>query len=97
MKILIYENRKADPICWDASTPEKEEAALRCLFKLLDDEWECYADIHGHHYDLYMKARKGQFDAIKHLLHLRRGYEYEEYRWGELIDPIQEIAQETTP
>lgn len=91
MKILVYENLKADPVYWDASIPEKEEAALRCLFKLLD-EWECYSDIHGHHADLYRQARKGRFEAIKQLLYLRRGYVYENYRWGEVIDPTRKEA-----
>jgi hypothetical protein len=28
MKILRYENRKCDPVSFDASTPEKENAAF---------------------------------------------------------------------
>lgn len=90
MKILIYENRKSDPTYWDASTPEKEEAALWCLFKLLDEEWECYEDLHGFHLDLYRKAKRGQFAALKQLLHVRKEYEYEHFSWGELLDPLQE-------
>jgi hypothetical protein len=43
MKILIYSNRKCDPIYFDASTPEKEKKAYLALFKILDESWKCYS------------------------------------------------------
>ena len=45
MKILVYGNRKIDDIYWDASTPEKERAALRCLFNYLKDSWKSYGSL----------------------------------------------------
>jgi len=45
MKILKYTNRKIDDTYWDASTPEKETVALRCLFKELKYWNRDYADL----------------------------------------------------
>jgi len=45
MKVLKYENRKADAVLFDISTPEKEAAAYLRLFKILDEEWQCYVDL----------------------------------------------------
>ena len=45
MEILIYENRKIDPMAYDISTPEKEAAAYLAVFKMLDEEWDVYCDI----------------------------------------------------
>jgi len=42
VKILLYENRKIDPICWDVSTPEKEKAGFLALFNYLDKDWGYY-------------------------------------------------------
>lgn len=42
MKVLHYSNRKCDGMYWDASTPEKEAAAIRKLFEYLKDYWEVY-------------------------------------------------------
>ena len=47
MKMLMYGNRKVDSIYWDASTPEKEAAAYKCLFLLLKDDWHCYSYLEG--------------------------------------------------
>jgi hypothetical protein len=44
MKVLVYGNRKSEEM-WDASTPEKEEAAFKALFKFLDEEWDCYCEL----------------------------------------------------
>jgi hypothetical protein len=43
MKILRYGNRKQDDMFWDASTPEKERAALRRLFEFIDETWQVYS------------------------------------------------------
>ncbi len=45
MKVLQYGNRKEPPWYLDASTPEKEAAALKCLFLHLKYNWNCYADM----------------------------------------------------
>lgn len=37
MKVLIYENRKYDPIMYDISTPEKESAAFLDIFDKVDE------------------------------------------------------------
>jgi len=42
MKVLMYGNRKEDPSYWDISTPEKEEAGFRCLFRHLDENWQMF-------------------------------------------------------
>ncbi len=41
-KALKYGNRKEESTYWDASTPEKEAAALQLLFKHLDEDLRCY-------------------------------------------------------
>jgi hypothetical protein len=42
MKVLTYSNCKQDPVYWDISTPEKEEAGFRCLFRHLDENWHMF-------------------------------------------------------
>ena len=44
-RILIYENRKTDPVFWDATTPELEAGAVLALFKHLDKDWQVYAGL----------------------------------------------------
>lgn len=44
-KVLIYGNRKCEDLIWDISTPEKEEAAYRALFIMLDTQWLCYSEL----------------------------------------------------
>lgn len=45
MKVLKYGNRKEPEWFLDASTPEKEVSALRCLFLHLKHNWHAYADM----------------------------------------------------
>lgn len=45
-KVLMYENRKVDPICWDASAPKEEAAALLCLVRHFED-WQFYHMLKG--------------------------------------------------
>ncbi|TLZ49519.1 MAG: hypothetical protein E6K18_08015 [Methanobacteriota archaeon] len=47
MKVLIYENRKQDPIIFDVSTKEKYHDALRALFAHLDVDWMAYDSLKG--------------------------------------------------
>jgi len=85
-KVLIYENRKTDPICWDASTPELENQAFLALFHLLDEEWDVYLDlkedkqpalIGQNQVALYHKAKQGDVLSCRRLLSQRLRYEYE--------------------
>lgn len=138
MKVLKYGNRKCNDVLWDASTPEKEKAALRCLFKLLDDQSmycdldleeiaatrkkidelekletdskegripaslkeyvamkveeirskrEMFAHIQRQR-NWYLDALTGSDAAIKLLLIDRKGFEYEEWEFIEVRDPL---------
>lgn len=42
MRVLIYENRKQDPILFDVSTDEQMQDALRALFAHFDSDWNFY-------------------------------------------------------
>lgn len=86
MKILVYGNRKSDDIYYDASTPEKEDIAYLALFKILDEEWEVYADLEEAHRPYYDAARGGDAKAAKKLMYLRRRYEYEDVREAYVLD-----------
>lgn len=88
MKVLIYGNRKEDDTIYDASTPEKEAAAYLRVFKELDEYWQCYADLTAKWKPVYDKAKAGDAEAAKRLMNARKDYEYEEFRIGEVIDPL---------
>lgn len=84
-KILLYENRKIDPVCWDASTPELENKAFLALFRLLE-EWDVYHDLEESSQPtligqnavaLYHRAKQGNVLACRGLLNQRRQCEYE--------------------
>lgn len=81
-KILLYENRKCDPVAFDASTPELEAAAYLKLFKLLDEDWQVYecGDLKADHKKWYQKAKTGDAVAAEKLLRARRDYEYETWQ-----------------
>ena len=91
-EVLIYENRKTDPIVWDISTKKLREAAFLKLFKLLHDEWGVYST--GYWGDdereqaqqkaLYDKAEGGDGHAAEALLKMRQSYEYETYHVSEV-------------
>ena len=94
-KVLVYDNRKMDPVIWDASTPELEDKALLALFKFFD-EWNFYEDLRDNpqptligtnQYGLYQKAKTGDIVACKRLLGQRKGNEYEFWQ----ILPIQGV------
>lgn len=90
MKVLIYGNRKQDDTIWDASTPAKETVALRKLFDYLRDPdgWDVYSTIETEeHLSLYRAAEAGDDTSLKKLLELRQDYEYEEWKWGEVLKP----------
>jgi hypothetical protein len=87
MKVLLYGNRKMDPIAYDASTPESELQAFLRLFRYFDGEfWDMYKaspPASKQQQALYDAAKTGDANAAKKLLTLRRTYEYEEWQ---LID-----------
>lgn len=41
-RVLVYENRKSDPMFWDASTEALEAGAYLELFQVLDESWHVY-------------------------------------------------------
>lgn len=90
MKILTYGNRKEDPSFIDVSTPEKEQAAFLLMFKHLRDSWDVYGTCPptGRQKALYDKANEGDADAAKKLLILRKTWEYEEWDYDEVLDPL---------
>lgn len=143
MKVLMYENRKQEAVFWDASTPEKEAAALKCLFKFLDETWEVYGDLKvpadlgriseidqeiksiesaaadksillpksmldggkarldalkrerrhvsaNAERELYEKAKAGDSKSVLKLLTMHKGYEYENWNFIFIQDPLAE-------
>lgn len=146
MKILRYENRK-EPIWYlDASTPEKEAAALKCLFLHLKNDWHCYehlADVDNEIAKLeqqsqelrvlqqelaqgkvsgllrvaaegqvkgleylsrqinelkwqkedWDKVKSGNPKALKRFLESRSRYEYEEWEFIDMDDPIEYLKE----
>lgn len=99
MKVLIYDNRKIDPIVIDASTEEAELAAFMALFKYLNDEWQVYSDLEdigdedARHSRaqaaLYKKAIDGCAKSTRALLLARRSYEYEYCSLHEVVNPLE--------
>lgn len=88
MKVLIYGNRKQDDEIYDVSTPEKEAATFLALFALLDEEWMVYEGcMSAKEEPLYLAAKAGDAPSAKKLLTSRKTYEYEEWHYGEVIDP----------
>ena len=99
MKVLMYDNRKIDPILIDASSDEARDAALLALFKYLDEEWDVYddlgkdngcfgraADIQRQHYQM---ALAGDAKAAFDLLKKRKGNEYEYWQFIDVVNPLE--------
>ena len=89
-KVLVYQNRKIDPMIWDISTPELRLKALLALFNMLE-KWGYYNDIQSDLADqlelqkrLYEMANEGNPSAAEELLTLRRAWSYDYERWDEL-------------
>lgn len=61
-RILVYSNRKADPIYFDASTEELEAGAFLALFELLDESWQCYVNLKEEEKPYY-KRPEGHVDG----------------------------------
>ncbi len=82
--ILIYHGKYGDEH-WLVDTPERLEAAQRRLFKQLD-EWDCYEDDEEH----VPEARAGDIRAIRSVLDIHSGYEYEGWDIETASDPLGE-------
>ena len=99
MKVLIYDNRKIDPLVIDASTEEAELAAFMALFQYLKEEWDVYSDLEdigdkaAFHIRaqaaMYRKAVGGCALSVKRLLTARRTYEYEGWSLHDVINPLE--------
>lgn len=85
-KVLIYKNRKIDPLVWDASTPELEAEAFLALFDYLDNSWKVYDNLkenpqpdlmRGNQFALYNAAKAGHIRACRELLSKRMHNDYE--------------------
>lgn len=74
-QVLLYKS-KHDYTLWDASTPQDKKLALKSLFEQLD-EFGCYDGLTGKQYLLYIRAKKGNDQAIRELLESRKHCEYE--------------------
>lgn len=93
-QVLIYENRKANPLVLDISTQKKRHAAFLYLFTILRDEWECYATgywgdsalVQTNQKKLYALANSGDGAAAELLLKARHNYEYEEWSVVNVVD-----------
>ena len=94
--LLIYGNRKQEDIIWDISTPEKRAAGFLALFRFLNEEWDVYQpdDLNATEEKLFNKAVDGDANAAERLLTIRKNYEYEEWHFGKLIDPLTAEEEE---
>lgn len=92
--VLIYENRKTDPVVWDASTSELEGKAFLSLFNLLDKEWRVYTDLEenpqssmfNNQFTLYNKSKEGDIRSCRALLNIRKQYEYEYWSFVRILE-----------
>jgi len=82
MRVLIWRAKHGDYL-FNASTKAKEQAAMRAIFKLMDEE--CYYQ--GEEKVRLALARAGEPDSIAAILHERDRCEYEEWEIVEVNDP----------
>ena len=78
-RILLYENRKSDPIAWDASTEELMAKAFIACFNYLDKDWQLFNDLKEMESGVYEKATQGDADAARKILENRQYDEY--FNW----------------
>ncbi len=74
--------------CWITETRAQVNAALRQLFKLLDND-DCYRNIEPDLKELLPAARVGDHGAIYRILKARQGYEYEGWRVEHATDATE--------
>jgi len=86
-RILLYENRKSDPIAWDASTEELMAKAFIACFNYLDKDWQLFNDLKEMESGVYEKATQGDADAARKILENRQ---YDEYCSWQIVT-IQRI------
>jgi GTP cyclohydrolase I len=75
--ILIYHGKHGDQF-WLVDTPARMNAAMRSLFKQLDD-MRCYKSENTRFNEMLALARNGGVCCIKAILESRCGYEYESW------------------
>lgn len=100
MEILVYSNRKTDPIYWDISTPEQRATAFLDLFRILRDEWDVYAQINRsslREQALFEQAGQGDGRAAERLLTLRKNDEYESWHIADTRTPKPFIRMTKDP
>jgi len=78
-RILLYENRKSDPIAWDASTEELMAKAFLACFNYLNKDWQLFNDLKEMESGVYEKATQGDADAARKILENRQYDEY--FNW----------------
>lgn len=44
-EVLIYEHRKQHRLVWSYTTEEQKRVAILDLFSILDEDWQCYAEL----------------------------------------------------
>lgn len=99
-RVLMYSNRKTDPVLWDVSTKKQEDAAYLALVQLLDEDWQVYdglddppawdePDAPSKQAQWYAAAKKGDALAARRLLMARRTYEYEHWHFVGVYDPLK--------
>ena len=88
MKVLMYGNRKEDCSYWDISTPEKEEAGFRCLFRHLDENWQMF-QYAVEELELVQKAKAGDYKSIRRILRSIQGGECAEWSIIEVMNPLE--------
>ena len=86
-RILLYENRKSDPIAWDASTEELMAEAFLACFNYLNKDWQLFNDLKEMESGVYEKATQGDADAARKILENRQ---YDEYCSWQIVT-IQRI------
>lgn len=85
MRVLIWHHKHGDYL-FNASIKAKEQAAMRAIFKMMDEEGFYFEEEKTR----LEQARAGDFAAIAAILHERDQYEYEEWEVVEVNNPDAE-------
>ena len=90
MKVLAYGNRKTDGSYWLADTPERLSKAYWKLFEELE-YWQVFDDGEedSNQKFFYNKAQEGDEQSLIKLLNSVKGYEYCEWSFIEVEDPME--------
>lgn len=82
-KIIVWQDKHAT-LYFDASTKDKEENAMREMFKQMQEaQYYSLIEDDEDEFEIYQDALKGNFKSIKALLkrHNDLGCEYEEWHY----------------